>query len=189
MPGRTGIEPPSVPALAKASRLGVLADSNSVKPPGSIGRPPSPSATRSTILELFWTLSSRTSCWISMTGFPAIAAGGESNATIEAKTAANSSGARKVAGTLRARCGFARFKVMAGHKDQSRPLVTLAENLRHPVNLARTFCVENDGTDFGGIVSLHVEEWQGTLTEGRWRRVISRPNLQEQFDLSKENKK
>ena len=53
---------PWTPVLAKASRLGVLAASSSVGPPGSIGRPPSPSATSITIFDLLGVFSSRTSC-------------------------------------------------------------------------------------------------------------------------------
>ena len=80
---------PSTPAFAKASRFGVLAASSSVGPPGSIGRPPSPSATSITIFELFWIFNSRTSCWISM----AEPSGGMFNATIEAKTGPKARGA------------------------------------------------------------------------------------------------
>ena len=52
-------------ALARASRLGVLAASSSVGPPGSIGRPPRPSETRRTILESFLECSERVSSCMS----------------------------------------------------------------------------------------------------------------------------
>ena len=41
---------PSVPSVASRSRLGVCAASSSVGPLGTVGNPPSPSRTRSTIL-------------------------------------------------------------------------------------------------------------------------------------------
>ena len=47
--------------LASASRFGVLAVSSSVRPPGSCGKPPRPSATYMTILVSFLTWSSRVS--------------------------------------------------------------------------------------------------------------------------------
>ncbi len=56
MPGNTGMLPPQTPRLASASRFGVLAVSSSVRPPGSCGRPPRPSATYMTIFESFLTL-------------------------------------------------------------------------------------------------------------------------------------
>ena len=51
---------PWTPCLARASRLGVLAASNSVGPPGSTGNPPRPSATSITILLSFFSFNSRT---------------------------------------------------------------------------------------------------------------------------------
>lgn len=57
IPGATGIERPQTPRATRASRLGVAAASSSVGPPGASGRPPSPSATSSTILESLGTAS------------------------------------------------------------------------------------------------------------------------------------
>ena len=85
MPGKMGIELPKVPIFAKASRLGFLAASSSVGPPGSSGRPPRPSATRSTILESFFIFSSRTNCWISMAGFLRSAGGERLNSPIDSE--------------------------------------------------------------------------------------------------------
>ncbi len=62
-PGATGVLRPTVPSEARASRFGVRAVSSSVLPPGSIGRPPRPSATSITILVLFGSSRPRiTSC-------------------------------------------------------------------------------------------------------------------------------
>lgn len=65
------------------------------------------------------------------------------------------------------------YRVVARHADRSLSLITLAENLRQAVNLARTFCdrVAPHGHE---IVAVHVEEWVGTLTEGAWQRVSLR---------------
>ena len=68
MPGLTGMLLPQTPRLARASKLGVLAASNSVGPPGCWGSPPRPSATSMTIFELFFVWSWRVSSWISMAG-------------------------------------------------------------------------------------------------------------------------
>ena len=65
----------------------------------------------------------------------------------------------------------AHYRVMALHGDQGLGLVTLAENLRQAANLAKAFCDQNDGLNRDGIIVVHVEEWLGTLTEGRWERV------------------
>src|SRR5512139_402530 len=59
MPGPSGTESPRAEEAASASRLGVRAVSSSVLPPGSRGRPPSPSMTSMTILVWAWVLSSR----------------------------------------------------------------------------------------------------------------------------------
>ena len=66
---------------------------------------------------------------------------------------------------------LAHYRVMALHGDQGLGLVTLAENLRQAVNLAKAFCDQNDGLNQDGIIAVHVEEWLGMLTEGRWERV------------------
>src|SRR5262249_45824458 len=58
-PGATGRLRPTVPSAARRSRFGVRAASNSVLPPGSIGRPPRPSATSRTIFEAFGSRSWR----------------------------------------------------------------------------------------------------------------------------------
>src|SRR4051794_18223999 len=78
MPGTTGMLPPCTPIFASASRLGVCAVSNSVLPPGDIGRPPKPSATSMTILLLFFVCNSRVSGWMSI----AKEIGGEGNGSI-----------------------------------------------------------------------------------------------------------
>jgi hypothetical protein len=59
---------------------------------------------------------------------------------------------------------------MARHRDQGQSLVTLAENLRQAVTRAKAFC-DTIATNRDGIVSVRVEEWVGTLTEGEWRPV------------------
>src|SRR5262245_35631065 len=66
MPGSTGMLKPHVASRARASRFGVRADSSSVLPPGSIGRPPRPSATRRTILLSRGSRNSRMRWCISM---------------------------------------------------------------------------------------------------------------------------
>lgn len=65
---------------------------------------------------------------------------------------------------------LAGFRVMARHRDQNQSLVTLAENLRQAVTRAKAFC-DTLATGRDGIVSVRVEEWVGTLTEGEWRPV------------------
>ena len=65
-------------------------------------------------------------------------------------------------------CPLARYRVMARHRDQSRSLVTLAENARQAVNLAKAFC-DTMAAHSNGILSVRVEEWVGTLTEGEWQ--------------------
>ena len=65
---------------------------------------------------------------------------------------------------------MAQFRVMAHHRDHSLSLVTLAENGRQAVNLAREFC-DRIATASNEIVLVRVEEWVGTLTEGEWAPV------------------
>ena len=65
---------------------------------------------------------------------------------------------------------MAQFRVMARHRDHSLSLVTLAENGRQAVNLAREFC-DRIATASNGIALVRVEEWIGTLTEGEWKPV------------------
>ena len=67
------------------------------------------------------------------------------------------------------------YRVMARHRDQSRSLVTLAENPRAARILAKAFCdaIERNGHR-NDIVTVQVEEWVGTLTEGEWERVSLR---------------
>jgi hypothetical protein len=65
---------------------------------------------------------------------------------------------------------MARHRVVAGHRDNNVSLVTLAENCRQAVNLAKAFC-DTLATASNGISSVRVEEWVGTLTEGEWKPV------------------
>ncbi len=65
---------------------------------------------------------------------------------------------------------LAGYRVMARYCDQSKSLVTLAENARQAANLAKAFC-DTIATSHDGIVSVRVEEWVGMLTEGEWRPV------------------
>ena len=65
---------------------------------------------------------------------------------------------------------LAGYRVMARHRDHNQSLVTLAENLRQAVLRAKAFC-DTIATNSDGIVSVRVEEWVGTLTEGEWRQV------------------
>jgi hypothetical protein len=65
---------------------------------------------------------------------------------------------------------LAGYRVMARHCDHSQSLVTLAENQRQAVIRAKAFC-DTIATAGNGIVSVRVEEWVGTLTEGEWRPV------------------
>lgn len=65
---------------------------------------------------------------------------------------------------------LAGYRVMARHRDHSQSLVTLGENLRQAVTRAKAFC-DTIATARDGIVSVHVEEWVGTLTEGDWKPV------------------
>lgn len=65
---------------------------------------------------------------------------------------------------------LAGYRVMARHRDQCQSLVTLAENLRQAVTRAKAFC-DTIATDRDGVVSVRVEEWVGTLTEGEWQPV------------------
>ena len=81
------------------------------------------------------------------------------------------------------RRAFARFRVMARHRDGSRALVSLAESRAQAVSLAEK---HRDWLDNGrkanrlglrsqdGIVAIYTEEWIGTLTEGRWERLSPR---------------
>lgn len=68
------------------------------------------------------------------------------------------------------RISLAGYRVMARHRDYNESLVTLAENLRQAANRAKAFC-DAIATGSNGIVSVRVEEWVGTLTEGEWRPV------------------
>ena len=65
---------------------------------------------------------------------------------------------------------LARYRVTAQHRDHYQSLVTLAENCRQAVNLAKAFC-ETLATGSNGIASVRVEEWVGILTEGEWKPV------------------
>jgi hypothetical protein len=65
---------------------------------------------------------------------------------------------------------LAGYRVMARHRDHNVSLVTLAENCRQAVNLAKVFC-RTLATGSNGSVSVRVEEWVGTLTEGEWQAV------------------
>ena len=69
---------------------------------------------------------------------------------------------------------LAGYRVMARHCDQSRSLVTLAQNPRAARILAKAFCdtIERNGRN--GILAVQVEEWVGTLTEGQWERMSLR---------------
>ena len=70
---------------------------------------------------------------------------------------------------------LAGYRVMARHRDQSRSLVTLAQNPRAARILAKAFCDAIEGNGHrNDIVSVEVEEWVGTLTEGQWERVSPR---------------
>ncbi len=67
---------------------------------------------------------------------------------------------------------LAGYRVMAWHRDQSRSLVTLAQNLRAARILAKAYCDAMERSGLGNdIVTVQVEEWVGTLTEGEWERV------------------
>src|SRR5262245_9376265 len=66
MPGSTGMLRPQTPSRTQASRLGVRADSSSVSPPGSRGKPPRPSATSRTIFVPLSSFSSRVRSCMSM---------------------------------------------------------------------------------------------------------------------------
>lgn len=70
------------------------------------------------------------------------------------------------------RLALACYQVVALHRDRSRSLITLAQNLRAATNLAKAFChaVELSGHR-DGIATVRVEEWVGTLTEGEWKPV------------------
>jgi len=63
---------------------------------------------------------------------------------------------------------LARYRVMARHRDRGQALVTLAENARQAANLAKAFC-DAIAIARDGILSVRVEEWVGTLTEGEWQ--------------------
>ena len=63
-----------------------------------------------------------------------------------------------------------KFRVTARHSDNDVSLVTLAENCRQAVNLAKAFC-DKIATASNEIASMRVEEWVGTLTEGEWKPV------------------
>ena len=73
------------------------------------------------------------------------------------------------------RLPLAGYQVIALHRDQSRSLVTLAQNLRAATTLAKDFCdaIERGGHR-DGIATVRVEEWVGTLTEGEWVPVSLR---------------
>ena len=73
------------------------------------------------------------------------------------------------------RLPLAGYQVIALHRDQSRSLVTLAQNLRAATTLAKAFCdaIER-GAHRDGIATVRVEEWVGTLTEGEWVPVSLR---------------
>ncbi len=77
---------------------------------------------------------------------------------------------------------LARYRVMAGHRDRSQSLVTLAENCRQAANLAKALSAKIAAAP-NGITSVCVEEWVGTRTEGEWKRVsLSRGGFSERFE-------
>jgi len=73
-----------------------------------------------------------------------------------------------------ARSAPARYRVTAYDGGQAAALVTLAPTLGQAVARAREFCDSVIASREGpgnGAVSVRVEEWMGTSTEGRWRPV------------------
>lgn len=67
---------------------------------------------------------------------------------------------------------LAGYRVMARHRDHSQSLVTLAETRLQAATRAKAFCdaLEARGSR-DGIISVRIEEWVGTLTEGEWKPV------------------
>jgi hypothetical protein len=61
---------------------------------------------------------------------------------------------------------------MARHRDHNHSLVTLAETGLQAATRAKAFCdaLEARGSH-DGIISVRIEEWVGTLTEGEWKPV------------------
>ena len=68
------------------------------------------------------------------------------------------------------RIPLAGYRVVAHHRDHSESLVTLAENGRQAVCLAKAFCnaLEANGGRHG-IISVRTQEWVGFLDHGEWR--------------------
>lgn len=67
---------------------------------------------------------------------------------------------------------LAGFRVMARHRDHNHSLVTLAETRLQAATRAKAFCDALEaGGSRDGIVSVRIEEWVGTLTEGEWKPV------------------
>jgi hypothetical protein len=67
---------------------------------------------------------------------------------------------------------LAGYRVMARHRDQSQSLVTLAETRLQAATRAKAFCDALEASSSrDGIVSVRIEEWVGTLTEGEWKPV------------------
>ena len=73
------------------------------------------------------------------------------------------------------RIPLAGYQVIVFHRDRSRSLVTLAQNLRAATTLAKAFCdaIARCGLR-DGIASVRVEDWVGTITEGVWMSVSLR---------------
>lgn len=67
---------------------------------------------------------------------------------------------------------LAGYRVMARHRDNNQSLVTLAETRLQAATRAKAFCDALEaGVSRDGIVSVRIEEWIGTLTEGEWKPV------------------
>ncbi len=67
------------------------------------------------------------------------------------------------------RIPLAGYRVVAHHRDHSESLVTLVENCRQAVFLAKAFCDALEvrgGRD--GIISIRTQEWVGFLDHGEW---------------------
>jgi len=70
---------------------------------------------------------------------------------------------------------LAGYRVMARHRDHSHSLVTLAQSRLQAATRAKAFCDALEaGGSRDGIVSVRIEEWVGTLTEGEWKPVSPR---------------
>jgi hypothetical protein len=79
------------------------------------------------------------------------------------------------------RIALSGYRVIAGFRDRSEALVTLATTLRQAINSAKEFYeaaiasyrqpASNDNHRKDRLAEVRVEEWVGTLTEGQWERV------------------